>query len=177
MTKFWEFLRNFQRNIPKKFSGIFWGKISEKFLGITQDYVFYSVPQIIRKKSWIFLRNFRRNIPKKFSGISREKFWRNSQEFLETKSQNYDPQKISQLGNQFRGISREFPRNHSQELVLEKALYEIYAKSEMVISIIVKNWTASVLQLHDPIRYMYMCMYSICIWTVQSGLPSVKHWD
>ena len=49
-----------------------------------------------------------------------EKFRRISQEFLETESQTCDPPKIFHLGDQFWGISREFPRNQLQEMVLEK---------------------------------------------------------
>ena len=59
---------------------------------------------------------------------------RYSQEFLDNKSQNFDPknsdpqnsdpqnsdpQKISQIWDQFRRISREFPRNQSKELSLK----------------------------------------------------------
>jgi len=43
----WKFLRNFRRNIPKKFSEIFGSKIPEKFLGIFWNYVSYSVPHKI----------------------------------------------------------------------------------------------------------------------------------
>ena len=57
-----------------------------------------------------------------FSGISREYFRRISQEFLETESQNCDPTKISNLGDQFYGISREFPKNQLQEMILKKFL-------------------------------------------------------
>ena len=72
--------------------------------------------------------------PKNFSWISRELFWRNSEKFcgekfwrisqdiLEIESQNCDPTKISHLGDQFWGISREFPRNQLQEMILEKFL-------------------------------------------------------
>ena len=85
-TKSLVFLRNFRRNIPEKFSGIFWGKIHEKFSGIPRDYVFYVVPRKIRKirdqvlsisqefpkkYSGEILRNFLGKIPEKFSGISR----------------------------------------------------------------------------------------------------------
>ena len=47
---------------------------------------------------------------------------KNSEELLETESQNCDPTKISHLGNQFWGISQEFPRNQLQEMILEKFL-------------------------------------------------------
>ena len=59
------------------------------------------------------------------------KFQRNSQEFLEinfhnkflkTESQNCDPKKMSNLGDQFWGISRVFLRNQLQEMILEKFL-------------------------------------------------------
>ena len=65
-------------------------------------------------KSLEFLKNFWRIIPEKFRRIS--------QEILETESQNCDPTKISHLGDQFRGISREFPRNQLQDMILEKFL-------------------------------------------------------
>ena len=65
-------------------------------------------------KSLEFLKNFWRIIPEKFRRIS--------QEILETESQNCDPTKISHLGDQFCGISGEFPRNQSQEMILEKFL-------------------------------------------------------
>ena len=42
--------------------------------------------------------------------------------FFETNSQNADPLKISQIGDQFRKISQKFPRNQSQTLVLEKGI-------------------------------------------------------
>ena len=51
-----------------------------------------------------------------------QKFQSISQEFLENESQNCDPTKISNLGDQFWGISREFPRNQLQEMILEKFL-------------------------------------------------------
>ena len=54
-------------------------------------------------KSLEFLKNFWRIIPEKFRRIS--------QEILETESQNCDPTKISHLGDQFWGISQDFPRN------------------------------------------------------------------
>ena len=47
----WKFLRNFWRNIPTKFSGIFGSKIPEKILGISWDYVSYSVPLELVTKS------------------------------------------------------------------------------------------------------------------------------
>jgi len=45
LQTFWRISQEF----PEKFSGISWGKIPEKFSGIPQDFVYYSVPQIIRK--------------------------------------------------------------------------------------------------------------------------------
>ena len=56
----------------------------------------------IRKISGQVLKisqEFLENILEKISGIYWKKFRRNTQEFLETKSQNYDPQKISKIGN------------------------------------------------------------------------------
>ena len=104
VTKSWEFLKNFQRSIPEKFSGIF------------RVYVPYSVPQIIQKIGDQVLR-ISQEFPEKyswvgkiprFSGISR------------TKPQNSDPRKISLIGDQFQRISLEFLWNQSHELVLEK---------------------------------------------------------
>ena len=116
VTKSWEFLKNFQRSIPEKFSGISLGKIPEKFSEIFRVYVPYSVPQIIQKIGDQVLR-ISQEFPEKyswvgkipgFSGISR------------TKPQNSDPRKISLIGDQFQRISWEFLWNQSQELVLEK---------------------------------------------------------
>ena len=141
VTKTYEFLRNFRRSIPEKFSGISEGKILEKFSGISRTFFYYWIPLKIRKHgdqvprisqeflekySGEILRNFLgwnsgeipRNfsnpilllnspknpqtwwpIPKKFSGISGEIFRRNSEEFL---------------GGKFRGISQEFLETESQ---------------------------------------------------------------
>ena len=107
VIKSWKFLRNFRRNILKKFSWIFSGKVHEKFSWISRDYVSYSVPQKIRKIGEI-------------SEISWKKIWKKSLEFLKTNSQNSDPLNIFQIGDQFRRISQEFLMNQSLELVLEK---------------------------------------------------------
>ena len=84
MTKFCEFLENFLRNIPEKFSGI------------PQDFVFYAIPRKIRKIRDQVL-SISQELPEKISEISWKKFRRNSQELLETKSQNYETQLISKI--------------------------------------------------------------------------------
>ena len=69
-------------------------------------------------------KNFSRNSGELFRRIFEEfcgeKFQRIPQEILETESQNCDSTKISHLGDQLWGISREFPRNQLQEMILEK---------------------------------------------------------
>ena len=116
---FWEILRNFSKvnSVPQK-----------------------SVKLVT--KSWEFHINFRRNtkirkISDQFLRISqeflekysREIFWRNSHKFLETKSQNSDSHKISEIRVQFPIISWEYPKSHknlfsrnSPEILLSKSL-------------------------------------------------------
>ena len=61
-------------------------------------------------------------LPNQFLGTIPKIFSRVSQEFLETGSQNCDLKKIFHLGDQFWGISREFPRDQLQEMIPEKFL-------------------------------------------------------
>ena len=63
----------------------------------------------------IYSRKILRNFLAKIRG-------NNLRIFIETNSQNTDPLKISQIGDQFWKISQKFPRNQSQTLVLEKFL-------------------------------------------------------
>ena len=98
VTKFWEFFKNFWRNIPEKFSGISWGQIPERFSGTSRNFVFYSVLQIIRKiydqvlrisnefsekYSGEILRNFSNQVSKLWSQKKTLKLRNNSGEFLE----------------------------------------------------------------------------------------------
>ena len=81
-TKFQEFLRNFRRNIPEKFSGISWGEIPEKFPGISRIQFSYEIPLKIRKHGDQFPR-ISQEFPEKYSGeILRNFLGENSEEFL-----------------------------------------------------------------------------------------------
>jgi len=55
-----------------------------------------------------------------------EEFLRN---FSKNESQNCDSPKVSHLGDQLWGISREFPRNQLQEMIVEKFLGNSSKKS------------------------------------------------
>ena len=73
VTKSWEFLRNFRRNVPETFLGISWEKFQRNSQDIFKTKSHFQFPKQSGKlvtKFWEFLRNFWRNIYEKFSGIS-----------------------------------------------------------------------------------------------------------
>ena len=112
VTKFWEFLKNFRRNIPEIFLGISW----EKFLRNSQKLhkSFFQFPKKFVRlvtKSWEFLKNFQRSICEKFSGISLgkipEKFSWNFSSLCPLFSSPNNPKNWWPSPENFSGISRE----------------------------------------------------------------------
>ena len=112
------------------------GKNSGEFL---RNFSKLSLKTVILHKSLIlgtnsreFLRNFSKLGLKTVILQKSLILGTNSREFLETESKNCDPTKIFHLRDQFWGISREFPRNQLQEMILEKFLGNSLKKATTV---------------------------------------------